>query len=172
MFKSWIHIVLFLSSYTPLWVLIALQKSSIGWLCRGGILVVAFLSLCGLYIFIKRLLPRKNSIRVNITSVTPKDNEAMNYFVFYLFPFLGIDLSEIVGAISLILLVLTLGVLYVNSNMIYTNPILLLFGYSFFEVRTDEGKVYGVISTKDYISDLDNIQIKPYDNHLALYTNS
>lgn len=172
MFKSWVHIVLFLSSYTPLWVLIVLQKSSLSWLYRGGVLVGALLSLCSLYVFIKRLLPRKNPIRIDIASVAPKDNEAMNYFVFYLFPFLGIDISKTVGVISLVLLILTLGALYVNSNMIYINPILSLFGYSFFEVRTEEGKIYGVISTEDYISDRESIRIRPYDNHLALYTNS
>ena len=54
--------------------------------------------------------------------------------------FLELDLTNPRKAAALILLFVVLAVLYVNSNMIYINPVLSLAGYHVFEIVDDSGK--------------------------------
>lgn len=87
------RILLFCSSYAPLFAILAFKvrtgHRALMWIFGA----VAVISSVGLWLYAYYWLPRKNTIRVTPPRVTPKDNDAVSYFVFYLFPFLDITLT-------------------------------------------------------------------------------
>ena len=75
---------------------------------------------------------------ITVAGVIPRDSETMSYIVTYLLPFLNIDFSDRHAAFALGIAFAVVGVLYVNSNMLYINPVLSLAGFHLFEVETSE----------------------------------
>jgi len=75
----------------------------------------------------------------------------MSYIVTYLLPFLAVNLNDVMDAGSLGIVLTVIAVLYVNSNMIYTNPVLNLAGFHIFEIHDAEGKTSALISKRAYL---------------------
>ena len=75
----------------------------------------------------------------------------MSYIVTYLLPFLAIKLNDKMDVASVGLLLLVVGVLYVNSNLIHTNPILSMMGYHLFEIEDADKKTTTLICKRSYV---------------------
>jgi hypothetical protein len=88
---------------------------------------------------------------VVIEKISGKDTEAMSYIVTYLIPFLDIKLDEVSSAVSLLLLFLVVGVLYVHSNLIYINPTLNLLRYHLFEIEVEGGMTSALLSKRRFV---------------------
>ena len=89
----------------------------------------------------------------------------MSYIVTYLLPFLAVKMSDKMDLASLGLLLFVVGVLYVNSNLIHTNPILSMMGYHLFEIEDSEKKTSTLICKRQYVrtgSQLNAISIGDY----------
>lgn len=159
--------ILFLSSYTPLLMIMAvkfhLQHPYIS-LALGGIGVLSIIIL----LFFLRVARRLGRNVVTIERATAKDGDAMSYIVTYLIPFLDIKLDEPSSYGALLLLFFVVGVLYVNSNMIYINPMLNLFGYHIFEIDDKDGKASAIISRKDYVDRGAQINVVSLGNQVVM----
>jgi drug/metabolite transporter (DMT)-like permease len=159
-----IRLILFLSSYAPLFLIIAMR----GWRDSKhlaiGIAVVAVLSVIVLFIFL-RSAQRLSAGKISISSVISRDGDAMSYIVTYLLPFLAVKLNDPTDAISLGIVLFVIGLLYVNSNMIHTNPILNIVGYHIFEIEDSDEKTTALICNRSYVrngSELSVISIGDY----------
>ena len=89
----------------------------------------------------------------------------MSYIVTYLLPFLAVKLNDPTDVISLGMFFVIIGLLYVNSNMIHTNPVLNIFGYHIFEIEDSAGKTTALVSKRAYIridSEIDAVSIGDY----------
>jgi hypothetical protein len=89
----------------------------------------------------------------------------MSYIVTYLLPFLAVKLNDVIDTTSLGAVLLVIAVLYVSSNMIYTNPVLNIAGYHIFEIQDTDGKTTALICKRAYIrtrSEIDVISIGDY----------
>jgi hypothetical protein len=159
-----VRIILFFSSYAPLFLIIAVR----GWRDSRDFAValvavsVVSVIVCFLFLHIARKLAAD---RIKVDSVASRDGDSMSYIVTYLLPFLAVKLNDMtdVGSLSIVLLVI--AVLYVNSNMIYTNPVLNIAGYHIFEICDADGKTSALISRHAYIrtdSDIDVISLGDY----------
>src|SRR6266478_9860369 len=158
------RLILFLSSYAPLFLIIAMR----GWRdsrhLAVGLAGVAVVSVAVLFIFLstaQKLAPDK----VTVSSVVSRDGDAMSYIVTYLLPFLAVKLSDVTDVVSLGIVLLVIAILYVNSNMIYTNPVLNIAGYHIFEIHDVDGKTSALISRHAYIrtgSEIDVISVGDY----------
>lgn len=126
--------------------------------------VTSSTSLLILGVFIRsaqKLAPAK----VAFGSVKSKDGDVMSYIVTYLLPFVAVKLGDPKDVVSLGVLLFVVGLLYVNSNMIYTNPALNIVGYHIYEVEDLNGKVSALICRRSYVrkdSELDVISIGDY----------
>jgi len=98
-----------------------------------------------------RLAASLAPLPVTVASVTARDGDAMGYFVSYLLPFLDVSFRDPGNAAALAIMLLVLCVLYVNSNLIHTNPILNLSGFHIFELQADDGRKLAFISRRPYI---------------------
>jgi hypothetical protein len=129
-----------------------------------GLFAIAGLSIVVLFAFLRaarKLAPSK----VVVCSVKSRDGDVMSYIVTYLLPFLVVKLNDLtdVGSLSIVLVVI--GLLYVNSNMIYTNPVLNLVGYHTFEIDDGDGKTTALICRRTYVrieSEINVISIGDY----------
>jgi hypothetical protein len=102
---------------------------------------------------------------VTIASVVSRDGDAMSYIVTYLLPFLAVNFKEVGDVVSLAIVFFVIGLLYVNSNMIYTNPVLNIAGYHIFEVEDGDGKTTALICKRSYVrtgSELDIVSLGDY----------
>lgn len=145
-----VRILLFLSSYSPLLLIFAYRDSFQSNVARYVLLALAFLSVSvvGTYVRVAgRLAPHG----VDVKAVTSRDGDAMSYIVTYLLPFLDARFSGTKDTVSLAVVLFILGVLYVNSNMIYTNPVLNLIGFHIFDIEDQNGKRSALITRRGYV---------------------
>ncbi len=140
--------MLFLSSYSPLFVILAIfyyVDNQTLW--TGITLLLAGAGNVSLLIYL---------IQVNKLSPTPVDIAEIrkhgatiaNYMIGYLIPFMGIVFDGAQEAAAYIISLAVLGTLYVNSNLIYLNPVLSLMGYNLYEVTLKEGGNHFLITPR------------------------
>ena len=163
-------LILFLSSYLPLWLIFAVQfyakANQVGAWVAGGIALLCLLGLLG-YIRFARTI---NPVPLKIAGLNRRDGEAMSYIVSYLLPFIALPSSNTGDLISLGIFIGVLAVLYVNSDMIHINPVLNLIGWHIYEVEKDSGHVCTVIS-KLKIRVSQDIQAGQIGDDLFIYFN-
>jgi hypothetical protein len=93
-----------------------------------GLAVLSVVAVLVLFVFL-RVARKLAADRIKVDSVASRDGDAMSYIVTYLLPFLAVKLNDMTDVGSLGMVLLVIAILYVNSNMIYTNPVLNIAGY-------------------------------------------
>ncbi len=158
------RLILFLSSYAPLFLIIAVRGWKDSRNIAIGLAAVAVISVVILFAFLwlaEKLAPGK----VAVSSVISRDGDAMSYIVTYLLPFLAVKLNDPTDVFSLGVVLFVIGLLYVNSNMIHTNPALNIAGYHIFEIEDSNGKTTALICKRSYVrvgAELDAISVGDY----------
>ncbi len=159
--------VLFLSSYAPLMLIFAIRDPLKFRFSRHVFLVLAISSLVLLWLFL-RSGRRLAAHSIAVQSAQVRDAEAMSYIVTYFLPFLGISGDNWADAIALLLVYAVVAIIYVNSNLIYINPVLNLVGYRLFEVASTNGKVSALITRRDYIPPGTELNVVSLGNYVLL----
>jgi hypothetical protein len=129
-----------------------------------GLVVVSMVSVLVLFVFL-RIAQKLAADRIKVDSVASRDGDAMSYIVTYLLPFLAVKLNDVTDVGSLGMVLVVIAILYVNSNMIYTNPVLNVAGYHVFEIHDADGKTTALICKRAYIrtgSEIDVISLGDY----------
>lgn len=139
MLRKYVRLILFLSSYSPLFFIFAIQNPFKNVKISYALIAIGVMSIIVLW-YLLSLMGKIEPEYLVITQVNHKDGEAMSYIVTYLIPFLGIDFSKTDNWVSLLIMFGILAIIYINSNLIYTNPLLNLSGYHIFEVQCEDGK--------------------------------
>ncbi len=129
--------ILFISSYFPLTLILCvlLHNKHPYWSVGVFGVTVSFLILAWGYIRWSR-----NHMAVSherLTDFQKRDSEVMSYIASYLIPFVTFPLDTVEQVVGLIIFVVVLLILYVNTNMIYVNPMLNLVGYHLYEVNIE-----------------------------------
>lgn len=130
------RLMLFVSSYMPLYAIVAYQYWHDGPV-RNTALALIGLGLVGLAIvwaFAKSTHPRV----IEVDVVQRKDAETLAYLFTYVFPFLGTKFDELDSAIPFGIIFLTIAVIYVTANLIHVNPLLNLLGRHVYEVQSGQ----------------------------------
>lgn len=144
------RLILFLSSYSPLFVIVGLLTSGPNLDVGIAFYLLAFLSGAGLVLFLKAV-QRYTPHEILVAKTSTKDSELTGYVVTYLLPFLAFSTSNWTLLVSLGVLFAVIAILYVQSGMIHINPLLSILGYHLFDVETQEGKVSALISRRIYV---------------------
>jgi hypothetical protein len=155
-----IKFCLFVASYAPLFLLIALTRLFMGsaFLHWGGVsknsvllavkefwLVYVLLLItisCGILLasfltdFTRRVT--QNGSRVKVVDIQNKNSETIGYISTYLVPLFFKDFADAYSVIVLVVLLFVVWQLYVNSSLLGVNPVLNLVGYSLYEVTFDD----------------------------------
>jgi len=167
--KTKYKILMFLSSYTPLFLILLLKAISHIWEKFPGhaqhktefisldIIPVIVIATIILIIIVPNLIlefiikDTKSSINpkdLHIHSVQKTNPIYMEYLIPYIIPFLSFNYSNFFDMISLLILLLTICIIYINSDLLYVNINFSIRGYNRFKVYNKNQDEYNVLSKK------------------------
>jgi hypothetical protein len=161
------QLILFLSSYAPFFLILGFKGTLDIHVPRFVLYGVSSVSVVGLFAYIA-FIQRLSPDTVVPARVSPKDGDVMSYIVTYIVPFIDMKLDGPGDIAAVVLLFGTLAVLYVNSNMLYVNPVLNVVGYHAFEVEDDEGCVRILLTKRRSISTKIPLHAIAIGSHLML----
>lgn len=140
---------LFLGSYSPLFMLLALlhwNNNLLGtfqyeWVSISylplvfiALAIVGFSTILTFLFVSSKLSPI--TIKPKVTDRNMQDTLA--YLITYLIPFVGFTFNEINALIANIFIFGMIGFLYIQSNMIYLNPVLSILGYKILKIEVND----------------------------------
>lgn len=183
-------LVLFLSSYAPLFLLLAIRQfvPNIEHLVWGGLHLNAFVNMIkffgvsiicfclalfgilGTYLTFRNLDDKiENGNNVKITEISSMNDEPLAYVATYIIPIMFNDYSNITDNITILCIFYIVYKLYIRSKLILVNPILSM-KYSIFNIKYNDGKVsrQGILISKDNFIEEDDM-VKLYNVGYQLY---
>ena len=144
-----VRIMLFLSSYFPLALIFFFLFIEQQPVWSIAILAIGVLGLVVMLLYFFYFARRFAPIQEKITGLHGRDAEPMSYIASYLIPFVALPFSGWQQGIALLILIVVLGIVYVNSNMIHINPMLNLLGYHLYEITVEDSKqTYSLITRR------------------------
>lgn len=171
--RLWVKIGLFLSSYLPLFLILTIRN----WFNLYATIlfgIAAIYSLIWALVFFT--VKKGTSGKYKVIKVKNKVHESLNYLVPYIISFMGFDLSKWQDWTSLFILLFILFIIYSNSNLLYINPILLLFKYKIYDaivcselLDCEKFKYEIFLITKKIINSNDDVALKDIDSDNSVF---
>lgn len=137
---------LFLASYAPLAVILAIRESHGIWPPPSGpptfwvSVVLAVIGMLDAY-RLPRAALQKGHIRVTLSEVTEEGGQVAAYVATYLLPFIGVEVDELRDGLMLLLYFMVLFIVFVRSDLGLVNPALYLTGWHVVSARRAEHRV-------------------------------
>jgi hypothetical protein len=128
--------LLFLSSYAPLFGLLAIRFEQ-RWLWISCV-VLAALGVTSLWLLL-RLDARQSPGPHLLASVKEAGGEAAAYLAAYLLPFLTVATPTVRDVLAYAGFLLVAAVIYMRSGVVQVNPLLYLLGYRVLSITDDHG---------------------------------
>lgn len=134
-------IELFLSSFSPLWAIMIISYLIKSHDISDVIIAIIISIIIAMTISdtvknFRQLRTSSNSEEMTMKEVKEITQDYIPYVVSYLFPVLS-DLTNPTMLFSVIAVLIIIGVLYVRTDMLLTNPALLLVGFRLYEVEAE-----------------------------------
>lgn len=121
--------ILFLSAYTPAFVLLALRAWGSNAVLATGFAVLAAVSTVGLAVLVTVL--RRASVReVTVEAAEGRSEGVAAFLVGYVLPFVVTDYRDTFTVAALVLFFAMVGVVYVRMHLVHLNPVLAMAGYA------------------------------------------
>jgi len=135
--RKYIKVLLFLSSYTFLFLILAVKNWG-NWnlvALMAGIIVISN----GVLAVTLKVCSGIRDQTLRISKVRNSNSANLAYIVTYIVPFMATDCSRVEDVIALFILFLVIGFLYIKSDMVAINPMLNMLGYNVLSVETEDG---------------------------------
>lgn len=163
MVKKTTLFALFLVSYIPLFIILAIQNLNDKVVEQNGVTMsvwqilmnnllplvlclISILSLFYYFVFIKVNASAGFRSPKKITRIKNSGIEYLSYLATYIIPFIGLKFDTWNNLIATSLLFFVIGFIYTKTNLLYANPTLALFGYYIFQATFEDGEERTVIS--------------------------
>lgn len=164
---------MFLSSYTPLFIILFLKvlsqinedveifnksavldyiysnTTAIAVICAILLLIIVPNVILGL--ILRYTKSTTNLKQLNIHSVKKMNHIYMEYLISYIIPFLSFDFNNMFDMIALLFLLLTICTIYINSDLLYVNVVFNVCGYNLFKVNDERDDEYMTLTKKKYL---------------------
>lgn len=159
-------VLLFFSSYLPCWIIYATSQGfTLNAISSLGV-ILTLISIITLYVFKKTYEIARQDIlaTIRIKKISNGSSEILSYLVTIVIPTATstAPFDILKGTFNFDILVtivisVTIFLIYINSNLVVVNPVLMIFGYSLYLIDynvSDESKttVEGILITKDTIN--------------------
>ncbi len=135
------RVILFFSSYSPLWLIFGIQLYAKAPPAAVGCIVLAMLSIVGMFGYL--WLCRHGRLQQSFDKVTRfqrKDSDVMSYITSYLIPFITATFDAPQQILTTAIFLLVLLIVYINTNMLFINPILTISRYRLYEIELEHGQ--------------------------------
>lgn len=145
--SKFIKLLLFLSSYVPLIIIFSIRVvNNYRYFTISGIIISIILTIILLRII--KATAQLSIEKLSLSNVNYKSSDLLAYMFSYVFSFLDFNLESYIDLIIILFIFVILAVIYINSNMIYINPMLSIFGYKIYEIIDDDKNIYVLITKK------------------------
>ena len=124
----------FISSYLPLYILLMINnfnkdKNIAYWIAFGILIILVAISVIVLFCYL-RGKGNRIALASNEQIDKLKSDSMINYLMAYIVPLATINNDDFIGSvITNSILFILIGIIYVRMNLVYLNPVLVLFGY-------------------------------------------
>ena len=139
--RLFVRCMLFFSSYCPLMLIFSILSWRTQPLWAIGILTLGLISLLVTFLYISRRERKGGVSQAKITAVEKRDENVVGYIASYLIPFVTFPLDKPEQIAALLVFVAVLLVLYINSNMLYINPMFNLVGYHLYQITIESDQM-------------------------------
>ncbi|MGE7923371.1 hypothetical protein ACQKND_09310 [Viridibacillus arvi] len=176
MLTNMYKMLLFISSFLPLYVILIVQFSDFDKSLKYNIIehkisysILMVLIIISISSFLYFLFCKMN-IEEDFGQIESANSEILSYFITYIVPLTTLKEDDINSIIINLILFLVIGVFYVSDNQFYLN---VLFKFAGFNVYQDENKKI-IISKKsaDLISNKPHVTVKKVGNKVFLINKS
>lgn len=171
--RTWVKIPLFLSSYFPLWLIFLgflviddtkyhlftkpiAENQVVFWSVVGFSLLVTLPPLI-VYLALWTTKKENNSFPISVKFKEDSTNEYVIYVVTYIIPFMVDNFLEPARIFALVVMMVTIGALYIRTNYFHINPILNLFGYKLYKIFDESNNKYLLLSKRGKIKNSQKI---------------
>ena len=143
-------LMLFLSSYFPLFIIIAItQRKNWGYYFLTPA-IIGFSAIIWLASWLA-WANKKSPEELSISKAKSKDPEVVAYIISYMLPIAGSKFSDFDGAAIVVIFFILIMILNMNSNLVYINPVLNFIGYHLFEVELESGNDILLITRREQL---------------------
>lgn len=134
-----------------------------------GLLVLCFALLLSVscFDFIKKAKLRLESFPIKIKKAKSADKDVMGFFVAYVSPLLFAKTINIEPTAILLFIALLAAVVW-GTHYIQVNPILGMFGFHFYEVESDDGITFLLITKRRIVNVKDISEVVQLTEYLIL----
>ncbi len=161
------QLALFLSSYAPLFAVFALLDSfGKGWptaICIS-LAALGLVLLAGVLVAAKRMAPQS----LHVEDVQVRDGDALAYIATYLVPFAAMATATTRERVALLVFVALIALLYVRSELFYTNPFLAILGYKLYQISTPKGTSAVLLSRRRFLGAETQLSARRLSNYVYL----
>lgn len=135
--------------------------------------IFLLLAFFGILFFInfRYIVNRNRSLPDKVTRIENLNWEHLTFLVTYVIPFLSFNLNEDRNGLVFFLVLIIIGIIYIKTNMFYTNPTLALLGYHIYKLSTTQ-KENIIIISKDVIQENDRIQYQLLSDNIYMANKS
>jgi hypothetical protein len=167
---NWAKSILFLSSYSPLYVIVALRAHDavhsiwgyrleplgvgpveLSYLSIGS-LVLTVVSVAFLTLMIRMNRTRQGQLS-QIEQYRNRSDMFTEYLLVYVFPFIVFEFTNVFDVAAFLVLFITVAAIVIRSNRLFVNPVLVAFRYRVYEVETGHDR--RILLTKDRLDGTD-----------------
>ena len=174
--RLWVKVVLFFSSYTPLFIILLFKNfSQTGFsLSIFSIILTIIILLPNIFIllYVKKRASADNPKNVTISYKEEMNSVYIGYLMTYVIPFLSFEYINIWDVASLLLLLSIICYIYINSNLLYINIMLNLLDYNLFKIKDVDENEYMLISRSKKLLLNHTIQITSISDSFVVETRS
>jgi hypothetical protein len=97
-----------------------------------------------------RVIERTAPEKIKVCSIDLKNDATTSYLISYVLPFMALPIDGAWNQVAAFcVFFFILGYLYINSNMIFINPLLSLVGFHVLHVTNDKEDVYVVLTCEE-----------------------
>ena len=137
------RIGLFLSSYTPVVIMIflndmkefsleqvgiTLHKNTVFWNVLTGVFILSLLTL--IFWLVRMARNAQNQVKLyEIYDIRNNDGEVLSYFITFVIPILSLKVDSAPSIVMNGMIMALVGIYFVQNNVLHFNPLLLLTGY-------------------------------------------
>ncbi|PSQ53814.1 hypothetical protein BRD20_01635 [Halobacteriales archaeon SW_8_65_20] len=150
-------LLLFLSSYTPLYLIFVARlwdfdSSVFGMqfpsydIADSSVSILALIALgfalvsTGYLLFVLWVRRTNQGQLETFVDHQNKSHLFSEYLLVYIFPLVAMEFDNFDDVFSFALFFALVGLIAIRSNRLYTNPMLVILGYSIYQVKTEHGK--------------------------------
>lgn len=171
--RVWVKFSLFISAYTPLFLIIILKYIDFNFINPCSITIILIYSIPIIisnliWIIIFKITKEWTKQTFTVKKSVDRTSDALNYVIAYIIAFIGFQFIKWQDWVSFIILLIVICFIYINSNLIFVNPLLNVFGYKIYDIEVEEGGNIILITKKKSIKINEKIKMRFLSDNIYL----